>query len=394
MFGITKQINNILRTGWEEEIFNKVKPLSSLIKELKENPKNITIHCIRHYDLDGIGVELVMRKLAKAIGCEVICYEESVKADDSFENILKNMTPYDYIFIGDLSFSNKNFVEDKIFRHISLHKKLIVLDHHQSALWMNEYDFAFIKPHDCKNCIISSGTILAFLAFKELLYGNLNRNEYSVLEKICNCIAAYDTYFFKEQMELSESQYGSYPNDLNILFKYYNSIGKSQEFLQNLFDLDWAHVDNIHERNVICAGLWLNFSDKDRAIIEIQKNNIQSEIDKALRDMKVINIHSKSVEYDSVYDGQLLCGAYYYSGPYVSEIGNAMCDNKEIKIDFAVIIDMNHNKVSLRCKNDDIDLTRLIKDIPNAGGHPKACGFDFDKSITDNNALKILSMLK
>ena len=101
MFEITKQINNILRTGWEEEIYNKVKPLSSLIKELKENPKNITIHCIRHYDLDGIGVELVMRKLAKAIGCEVICYEESVKADDSFENILKNMTPYDYIFIGD-----------------------------------------------------------------------------------------------------------------------------------------------------------------------------------------------------------------------------------------------------------------------------------------------------
>ena len=45
-------------------------------------------------------------------------------------------------------------------------------------------------------------------------------------------------------------------------------------------------------------------------------------------------------------------------------------------------------------KNDDLDLTQLIKDIPNAGGHPKACGFNFDKSITDNNTLKILSMLK
>ena len=388
MFGITKQINNILRTGWEEEIYNKVKPLSSLIKELKENPKNVTIHCIRHYDLDGIGVELVMKKLAKAIGCEVICYEEPIKADDSFENILKNMTPYDYIFIGDLSFSNKNFVEDKIFRHINLYEKLIILDHHQSALWMNEYDFAFIKPHDCKNCIISSGTILTFLAFKDLLYTNLSKDEYSVLEKICNCIAAYDTYFFKEQTELSESQYGSYPNDLNILFKYYNSIGKSQEFLQNLFELD----ANLYE-SVIRASLWLNFSDKDRAIIEVQKNNIQSEIDRALRDMKVVDIHSKSVEYDSVYNGQLLCGVYYYSGPYISEIGNAMCD-KETKIDFAVIIDMNRDKVSLRCKDDDLDLTQLIKDIPNAGGHPKACGFNFDKSITDNNTLKILSMLK
>ena len=190
-------------------------------------------------------------------------------------------------------------------------------------------------------------------------------------------------------MELSESQYSSYPNDLNILFKYYNSIGKSQEFLQNLFELD----ANLYE-SVICASLWLNFSDKNRAIIEIQKNNIQSEIDRALRDMKVVDIHSKSVEYDSVYNGQLLCGVYYYSGPYVSEIGNAMCDNKEIKIDFAIIIDMNHNKVSLRCNNDDIDLTQLIKDIPNAGGHPKACGFNFDKSITDNNTIKILSMLK
>ena len=389
MENVTKQIKNILRTGWEEEIYNKVKPLSSLIKELKENPKNVTIHCIRHYDLDGIGVELVMRKLAKAIGCEVICYEEPIKADDSFVKVSEAMIPYDYIFIGDLSFSDKNFVEEKIFSHISLYEKLIILDHHQSALWMNEYDFAFIKPHDCKNCIISSGTILTFLAFKDLLYTNLSKDEYSVLEKICNCIAAYDTYFFKEQTELSESQYGSYPNDLNILFKYYNSIGKSQEFLQNLFELD----ANLYE-SVICASLWLNFSDKDRAIIEVQKNNIQSEIDRALRDMKVVDIHSKSVEYDSVYNGQLLCGVYYYSGPYVSEIGNAMCDNKETKIDFAVIIDMNHNKVSLRCKNDDLDLTQLIKDIPNAGGHPKACGFNFDKSITDNNTLKILSMLK
>ena len=389
MENVTKQIKNILRTGWEEEIYNKVKPLSSLIKELKENPKNVTIHCIRHYDLDGIGVELVMKKLAKAIGCEVICYEEPIKADDSFVKVSEAMIPYDYIFIGDLSFSDKNFVEEKIFSHISLYEKLIILDHHQSALWMNEYDFAFIKPHDCKNCIISSGTILTFLAFKDLLYTNLSKDEYSVLEKICNCIAAYDTYFFKEQTELSESQYGSYPNDLNILFKYYNSIGKSQEFLQNLFELD----ANLYE-SVICASLWLNFSDKDRAIIEVQKNNIQSEIDRALRDMKVVDIHSKSVEYDSVYNGQLLCGVYYYSGPYVSEIGNAMCDNKETKIDFAVIIDMNHNKVSLRCKNDDLDLTQLIKDIPNAGGHPKACGFNFDKSITDNNTLKILSMLK
>ena len=389
MENVTKQIKNILRTGWEEEIYNKVKPLSSLIKELKENPKNVTIHCIRHYDLDGIGVELVMKKLAKAIGCEVICYEEPIKADDSFVKVSEAMIPYDYIFIGDLSFSDKNFVEEKIFSHISLYEKLIILDHHQSALWMNEYDFAFIKPHDCKNCIISSGTILTFLAFKDLLYTNLSKDEYSVLEKICNCIAAYDTYFFKEQMELSESQYSSYPNDLNILFKYYNSIGKSQEFLQNLFELD----ANLYE-SVICASLWLNFSDKDRAIIEVQKNNIQSEIDRALRDMKVVDIHSKSVEYDSVYNGQLLCGVYYYSGPYISEIGNAMCDNKAIKIDFAVIIDMNHNKVSLRCKNDDLDLTQLIKDIPNAGGHPKACGFNFDKSITDNNTLKILSMLK
>ena len=391
MFEITKQINNILRTGWEEEIYNKVKPLSSLIKELKENPKNVTIHCIRHYDLDGIGVELVMKKLAKAIGCEVICYEEPIKADDSFVKVSEAMIPYDYIFIGDLSFSDKNFVEEKIFSHISLYEKLIILDHHQSALWMNEYDFAFIKPHDCKNCIISSGTILTFLAFKDLLYTNLSKDEYSVLEKICNCIAAYDTYFFKEQTELSESQYGSYPNDLNILFKYYNSIGKSQEFLQNLFELD----ANLYE-SVIRASLWLNFSDKDRAIIEVQKNNIQSEIDRALRDMKVVDIHSKSVEYDSVYNGQLICGVYYYSGPYISEIGNAMCDNKKTKIDFAVIIDMNRDKVSLRCKDDDLDLTQLIKDIPNAGGHPKACGFSFDGSITNNNTnntLRIISML-
>lgn len=385
------QIKNILRVGWEEEILKNIKPLADLLHNLSETPKVITIHCIRHYDLDGVGVELVMRKLAKATGCEVIFYEEPTNADESFKKILETMTPYDYIVIGDLSFSNKDFIDKLLEDHFDLAEKIILLDHHESAMWMNEYSFAFVKSHNSKNCIISSGAILVFLAFKYLIYGGVYRDEYSVLEKLCNCIAAYDTYFFKEQPYLSESQYGSYPNDLNILFKYYNDIGKKDEFIQALCDMKWKPTLTLDGKEIIAAGVHLDISEKDQTIIELQKNNIQSETNRALHHMRVGTIISESVKYNSSYNGKLTYGVYYYTGPYKSEIGNAMCTNC---VDFGIIIDMNNHSVSLRCKADDLDLTKLIENIPNAGGHPKACGFEFDGNLEHEIESSIISMLK
>lgn len=377
---MTKIINNFLR-GWEGEIFKKAITLDGLLKKLKDNPEDVIIHCITHTDLDGIGVELVMRKLAESTGCGVEIYREPVHADDSFEKISKIIDPKDYIVIGDLSFSNPDFVENIFIQGDDLRKRIVLLDHHKSAMWLQWYDFAYIKPHNCKECIISSGTILTFLAFKSVLYDNLSIPEFSALEKICDYIAAYDTYFFNEEPVLSKARYGSYPNDFNILFKYYSNIGKTDKFIETLCNMKWCPTPTLE---IIGAGVNLDISEKDEAIIEVQKNNIQSDINRGIRNMSVFSINSK-------YKDNLICGVYYYSGAYISEIGHAMCQDDEKHIDFALIIDMNRHKVSMRCESDDLDLTKLIEDIPGSGGHPKACGFEFN---SDKTTKEILDMLK
>ena len=380
---MTKIINNFLR-GWEDEIFKKVTTLINLLEDLKDHPEDIIIHCIRHTDLDGIGVEVVMRKLADATGCGIKFYEEPTNADNSFTEISKIINPTDYIVIGDLSFSNPDFVENIFIQGDDLRKRIVLLDHHKSAMWLQWYDFAYIKPHECKECIISSGTILTFLAFKSVLYDNLSIPEFSALEKICDYIAAYDTYFFSEEPVLSKARYGSYPNDFNILFKYYSNIGKTNEFIDTLCNMKCCPTFSLNGEEIIGAGVNLYINEKDETIIEVQKNNIQSDINRGIRNMSVFSINSK-------YKDNLTCGVYYYSGAYISEIGHAMCRDDEKHIDFALIIDMNRHKVSMRCESDDLDLTKLIEDIPGSGGHPKACGFGFN---SDKTTKEILDMLK
>lgn len=347
-----KKIKNLMRVGLEEEIIDKIPNLKRLISDLYINAINDTIYCIRHYDLDGIGIEVVMKALSMVTGVEVIFYEDNPKADLSFEEVLRNRTPYDFIFIADLSFSSKEYIDKMVNDYIDIDKWLILLDHHHTAQFMNDYDFAFIREHQPKQGIVTSGTLLTFYAFKDILSKKMSYCSYCRLERFVNAVAAYDTYFFKDESELSESLYGSLPNDLNILFKYYNNKKEKQGFIDYIYDTIVNDLDLI--------------DDKSKIIIEIQKDNIEGELTRAYLEAKIISY--KKYKF----------AIYYYTGEYVSEIGNALCNRTYEPIDFALIIDLNKCKVGLRTSRDDLDLTMLIKDIPGAGGHPKACGFSFD----------------
>lgn len=340
------KIKNMMRVGLDLEINNKIENLGILKRELEENAQWTDIHCIRHNDLDGIGVEIVMQEIQKVTGAKITFYEDSPNADASFEKILKEKTAYDFILISDLSFSSKEYIDDKLSNCIDLKDWLILLDHHRSASFMNEYDFALVKEHNCKEGIITSGTLLTFYAFKDILLKKMSTQSYMRLEQFVNAVAAYDTYFFKEDADLSDSLYGSLPNDLNIVFKYYKERDTVDDFIQELLSI----IDN-NEPLVI---------EKMATIIDTQKSNIDNEIRRA--------IENATIE-DNV-------AIYYYSGPYVSEIGNALCNH--YKIYYAMIIDLNNEKVSMRTTIDDLDLTKLISHIKGSGGHPKACGFTFN----------------
>ena len=369
-----QKIKNLMRLGWEEELHDikAIKSINqSIIEDIKEERESssITIHVIRHNDLDGIGVEVVFKLLSELYGIEVKYYEEPTNADYSFKNIVENRTPYDFIFIGDISFSSREFIDNILDSHIDLKDYMILLDHHRNVLWLNEYEFAYVKEHNIKDCIISSGSILTFLAFKNLLSSRLSNVQFSKLESLINYIAAYDTYFFKDNDELCTSLYGNYPNMLNILFKH--NIKYKHSFIDNIFN------------RILDNTTFELFGNIDFTVSNIIAVQIDKLVDDAIDNCKIVSIDNRDV------------AIYYYSGEYNSEIGNGICsyyNNEDNRIiDYCILVDMNKNKCSLRTSNDDIDLTEIIKHIPGSGGHKKAAGFSFTKDIKFENNSMILN---
>lgn len=132
---------------------------------------------IYHTDLDGYGVKVVGRIYANQKG-----YDEKdiifIKAD-----YYKNKNDYKKLFIDDLIEeqikSHENEIDEIILGDISVKseetaeylnelsktKKVILRDHHDTATWLNKYEWAKVREED-ENSIARSGT---YWSAKELL---------------------------------------------------------------------------------------------------------------------------------------------------------------------------------------------------------------------------------
>ena len=88
------------------------------------------IKLFTHTDLDGVSCEILGR----------IAFREDINVtrcnygdiDNKVEEFLNNVEEYNKLFITDISVSKK--IADKLN---SISDKVILLDHHKTALWLN-----------------------------------------------------------------------------------------------------------------------------------------------------------------------------------------------------------------------------------------------------------------
>ena len=83
---------------------------------------------------------------------------------------------------------------------------------------------------------------------------------------------------------------------------------------------------------------------------------------------------------------QTLCGkvsGIVFANKFTSELGNRLC-KLHPEIDFVTMIDIEDCTVSYRTVKDDIDLGRDVAALFGGGGHPKAAGSQFDKTVWIN----------
>ena len=99
------------------------------------------IKLFTHTDLDGVGCEILGKLVFKEnINIERCGYGN---IDSKVEEFLTDINKYDKVFITDISVNKK--VADKL-NNIS--DKVVLLDHHKTALWLNEYPYALVQVED------------------------------------------------------------------------------------------------------------------------------------------------------------------------------------------------------------------------------------------------------
>ena len=301
------------------------------------------IKLFTHTDLDGVSCEILGR-IAFGEDIDVVrCGYGNI--DDKVEEFINSDEEYDKLFITDISVKKEladalNNVSDKV----------ILLDHHKTALWLNEYPYALVQAEDK-----SVGKMCGAYLFYEYLKKNHKEfDDTPALKLFIDYVRMYDTWEWKEKYaniipkRLNDLMYIDGPNE--FIDKMVYRLGN------NLFILD----------------------DTDLMKLQIEQTYINSYIAQK-NETLMIN--------DDLFPEYTV--GITFADKYISELGNKLCELHP-ELDFVVLINMSTLTVSYRTVKDNLDLSDIAKGF-GGGGHPKASGSRFDVLIVNdmlNNIFK------
>ena len=301
------------------------------------------IKLFTHTDLDGVSCE-ILGKIAFEEDIDVVrCNYGDI--DAKVEEFINNTEEYDKLFITDISVNKE--IADKL---LSISDKVILLDHHKTALWLNEYPYALVQVED-----ESIGKMCGAYLFYEYLKKNHKEfDDTPALKLFIDYVRMYDTWEWKEKYDniipkrLNDLMYIDGPNE--FIDKMVYRLGN------NLFILD----------------------DTDLMKLQIEQTYINSYIAQK-NETLMVN--------DSLFPEYTI--GITFADKYISELGNKLCELHP-ELDFVVLINMSTLTVSYRTVKNDLDLSDIAKGF-GGGGHPKASGSRFDASIVNdmlNNIFK------
>ena len=301
------------------------------------------IKLFTHTDLDGVSCE-ILGKIAFEEDIDVVrCNYGDI--DAKVEEFINNTEEYDKLFITDISVNKE--IADKL---LSVSDKVILLDHHKTALWLNEYPYALVQVED-----ESIGKMCGAYLFYEYLKKNHKEfDDTPALKLFIDYVRMYDTWEWKEKYDniipkrLNDLMYIDGPNE--FIDKMVYRLGN------NLFILD----------------------DTDLMKLQIEQTYINSYIAQK-NETLMVN--------DSLFPEYTI--GITFADKYISELGNKLCELHP-ELDFVVLINMSTLTVSYRTVKNDLDLSDIAKGF-GGGGHPKASGSRFDASIVNdmlNNIFK------
>lgn len=289
-----------------------------------------------HTDLDGIGCAILAKLYNPSIEVEYCDYGN---IDEKICDFLNFHLPLGDLYITDISVSDE--VAERIDR---IGTDFVLLDHHPTALKFNKYTWCTVKVEDDSTGLKTCATELFYHWLVE--YGYLDSTKY--LDRFVEIVRDYDTWRWAELEE--DGVICKKINDLLYIYGRENFI-------------NWC-LSSFTQRK------FPNLGNTENMLLELRQQEIDRYVEKKSREMFT----------------QALCGkisGFVFASRFTSELGNRLC-KMHPEIDFITIIDVENCTVSYRTIKDDIDLGKDVAAQFGGGGHPKAAGSQFDKTVWIN----------
>jgi len=296
-----------------------------------------------HNDLDGVACGILTKLVFDEPDIEY-CNYNNINYKVSNLILTEEHKHYDKIIVTDISVSEEvaNLLDN-------ISDKVILLDHHKTALWLNERPWAFVSS-DSKE----SGTSLYY----DFLKFNLNKTFKGFIPIFVNEVRLYDTW---EWRKLGND----IPYYLNILLQEFG-INKFNNYILNLLKTDWTSKDiDILTNNELLDDLSVTIIEN----YKIKLNNYIKIKNAQLIKTKILNYKAGVV----------------FAENHISELGEELM-KLNADIDFVAIIQLP-NTISYRT-NKDIDVSEIAKFF-GGGGHTKASGSPI-QNYQINNILDVL----
>ena len=287
------------------------------------------IKLFTHTDLDGVGCA-ILAKLAFKDNVDITyCNNPNALEDEILTN---DLSSYDYVFITDLSFTQQCMLYENLSP-----SKFMLIDHHKTAEWLNDYDFATVRVK-YKNKL-TCGT--------ELFYNYLVKHDLISTKP-----------YFVEQIRLYDTwDWTKFNNDTP---KYLNDL----LYIKGISEFVDMYVDRLKRHDVSALTI---FNGDDLKMLAYEQKQIDNYVAK------------KCTSAIEIIFGGHKC-MLSFADRYQSILGNKMCAIKDY-INMSVMVNIDDGIVSLRSVGD-VDVAEIAKQY-GGGGHKNSAGFKLTKNIKE-----------
>ncbi|WP_442594005.1 DHH family phosphoesterase [Neobacillus sp. D3-1R] len=291
-------------------------------------------HLFTHNDLDGVGCG-ILAKLA--FGEQVNVRYNSISSLDhqvgQYIEKYNEQQNSDYLIITDLSTNEE--IAQKLNEMVSKGAKVLLIDHHKTALHFNDYSWGMVKV-EYEHGKLASAT--------SLLYDYLKQHQFieetKSVSEFVELVRQYDTW----EWDVNNNQKAKRLNDLF----YMVSIDEFEEKM----------VMRLQEQE------HFGFDEFEQKLLDMEEEKIERYIRKKKRELIQTFINDQ-------------CVGIVHAESYHSELGNEL-GKENSHIDYIAILNMGAKKISYRTVHDHIDVSRVAEQY-GGGGHAKASGSTMNK---------------